>query len=312
MCFHLVFISSRYYLVSCIGIFCGGSIYDQCRCFWHFLLLPQEVATGCELHWWTTLFCIWRIFFVVLVWYFCVQVFLVFPTVAARGRQPLQLHWWTQFWLNSFCQHYYLTTVKEELLRDLKNRHWCVLWVLFWKWWQSSPAELFSEITQFSFGFHLGVYSGLVWPIQLRIIWKLSHGKYRKQANQTLFCPGEQLTTVWTVSQQERQQSAWWSARLLARGSVSKIRAITTFCLDCQCQSSVRQLEILQTRKVDWDINHLHLVEMTYKWSCSALSCEGGFQRWVSCRVWSGWDFWGGTGGQEAPTPGGGKPTHHR
>ena len=103
---------------------CGGSIYDQCRCFWHFLLLPQEVATDCELHWWTTLFCIWGIlcfFLVVLVWYFCVQVFLVFPTVAARGRQPLQLHWWTQFWLNSFCQHYYLTTVKEELLRDLNT-----------------------------------------------------------------------------------------------------------------------------------------------------------------------------------------------
>ena len=37
-----------------------------------------------------------------------------------------------------------------------KHRHWCVLWVLFWKWWQSSPAELFSEITLFSFGFHFG------------------------------------------------------------------------------------------------------------------------------------------------------------
>ena len=35
-------------ILSCILYWnlCGGSIYDQCRCFWHFLLLPQEVATG--------------------------------------------------------------------------------------------------------------------------------------------------------------------------------------------------------------------------------------------------------------------------
>ena len=143
---------------------CGGSIYDQCRCFWHFLLLPQEVATDCELHWWMTLFCIWGIlcfFCGIGVVFLCAGVFSI--SNCCRKRSPAS----PAALVDTVLTQQLLPTLlsyhcQGRAAAGFKHRHWCVLWVLFWKWWQSSPAELFSEITLFSFGFHLGVYSGLV------------------------------------------------------------------------------------------------------------------------------------------------------
>ena len=86
---------------------------------------------------------------------------------------------WKQFWLGSFCQHYYLTTVKET---DFFYQSF--IQVFYWRWWQWSPEALFLQIVKTGSEagcFHSysqfkcrGVYSRLVWPIQLRIICELT------------------------------------------------------------------------------------------------------------------------------------------
>ena len=110
-----------------------------------------------------------------------------------------------QFWLGSFCQHYYLDTVKEDcgLLTDSDIFH--RRWVGHhchdpWQW-------CFSNLWNCCFpsDFTWGVFSSLVWPIQLRIIWKLSHRKYRKLANQRPFWPSN-CRLIKLFGQRDRRQ----------------------------------------------------------------------------------------------------------